>query len=89
MNAWLFLSKLTGIARRGVLKELEVCDFDKRWSACQETMVAAVKKLKNFLIIRQNDNMATSAILFCGLPPNSRKQNGYQMLICLYFGRYS
>ena len=27
--------KLTGIARRGVLKELEVCDFDKTWSACQ------------------------------------------------------
>ena len=29
------LSKLMGIARRGVLKELEVCDFDKTWSACQ------------------------------------------------------
>ena len=24
-----------GIARRGVLKELEVCDFYKTWSACQ------------------------------------------------------
>ena len=35
MNTWLFLSKLMGIARRGVLKELEVCDFDKTWSACQ------------------------------------------------------
>ena len=27
--------KLTVIARRGVLIELEVCDFDKTWSACQ------------------------------------------------------
>ena len=27
--------QLTGIARRGVLKELEVCDFAKTWSACQ------------------------------------------------------
>ena len=35
MNTRLFLSKLMGIARRGVLKELEVCDFDKTWSACQ------------------------------------------------------
>ena len=31
----LFLSKLMGIARRGVLKELEVSDFDNIWSACQ------------------------------------------------------
>ena len=31
----IFLSKLMGIARRGVLKELEVCDFDTIWSACQ------------------------------------------------------
>ena len=31
----LFLSILTGIARRDVLKELKVCDFDKTWSACQ------------------------------------------------------
>ena len=29
------LSNLMGIARRGVLKELKVCDFDKIWSACQ------------------------------------------------------
>ena len=27
--------KVTGIARRGVLRELEVCDFDKTWSACK------------------------------------------------------
>ena len=26
---------LTGIARGGVLKELEVCDFDKTLSVCQ------------------------------------------------------
>ena len=31
----IFLNKFTGIARRGVLKDLEVCDFDKTWSACQ------------------------------------------------------
>ena len=30
-----YLSKLMGIAHRGVLKELEVRDFDKTWSACQ------------------------------------------------------
>ena len=35
MNTWLFLSKLMGIARQGVLKELEVFDFDKTWSTCQ------------------------------------------------------
>ena len=33
MNTWLFF--LMGIARRGVIKELEVRDFDKSWSACQ------------------------------------------------------
>ena len=27
---WLFCKKLTGIAHRGVLKELEIRDFDKR-----------------------------------------------------------
>ena len=35
MNTWLVLSKLMGIARRGVLKELEVCDFDKNLVTCQ------------------------------------------------------
>ena len=35
MNAWLCLLKLMGIAHRGVLIELEVCDFDKTWSAFQ------------------------------------------------------
>ena len=35
MNTWLFLSKLIGIARRGVLKEQEVCDLDKIWSVYQ------------------------------------------------------
>ena len=35
MNTWLFFSKLTGITRQGILKELEVCDFDKTWSADQ------------------------------------------------------
>ena len=35
MNTCLFLSKLMGIARQGFLNELEVCDFDKIWSACQ------------------------------------------------------
>ena len=34
-KVFFFFSKLMGIARRGVLKELEVCDFDKTWSACQ------------------------------------------------------
>ena len=35
MNTWLFLSKLIGIARRGDLEELEVCDFDKIRSVYQ------------------------------------------------------
>ena len=30
-----FLSKFIGIARRGDLKELEVCDLDKIWSVYQ------------------------------------------------------
>ena len=34
-NTWLFLSKLISIARRGDLKELDVCDFDKSWSVHQ------------------------------------------------------
>ena len=39
-----------------------------------EMMAVVVKKFKNFLwsgflIIRQNVNMATNAILYCGLPP--------------------
>ena len=39
-----------------------------------EMMAVAVKKFQNFLlsrfpIIRQNVNMATNAILYCGLPP--------------------
>ena len=29
----IFVKKLTGIARWGILKELEVCDFDRTWSA--------------------------------------------------------
>ena len=33
MNNWLFFFKLTGIAHRGVLIKLEVCDFDKTWIA--------------------------------------------------------
>ena len=47
MNIWLFFVK---IARRGVLTELEVCDLDKTWSACQkdEIMAVAVKKNQNF-----------------------------------------
>ena len=39
-----------------------------------EMMAVAVKKFQNFLwsdflIIRQNVNMATNAILYCGLTP--------------------
>ena len=30
-----YILKFMGIASRGVLKELEICDFDKTWSACQ------------------------------------------------------
>ena len=72
MNTWLFLSKLMGIARRGVLKELEVCDFDKKiWSACQRDGVKTFQNFlwSRFLIIRQNVNMATNAVLNSGLTP--------------------
>ena len=51
MNTLLFLSKLMGIARRGVLKELEVCDFDKTWSACQCRAYEIVKWELNKLIL--------------------------------------
>ena len=49
MNTWLFFSKLMGIARRGVLKELEVCDFEKFGQHVNEMMAVAVKNLLNFL----------------------------------------
>ena len=81
MNTWLFLSKLMGIARRGVLKELEVCDFEKKIGEhVNEMMAVAVKNFKNFLwprflIIRQNVNMATNAILYSGLTPIEGSQN--------------
>ena len=70
MNTWLFLSKFIGIARRGVLKELKVCDFEKKI----KMMAVAVNKFLNllwsrFLIIKQNVNMTTNAILYMGLTP--------------------
>ena len=37
--------KLTCIARRYVLKELDVCDFDKTWSACQQDDGSCCDKL--------------------------------------------
>ena len=43
-----FLSKLTGIACWDVLKEQEVCDFDKLGQHVNEMMADAVKKIKNF-----------------------------------------
>ena len=51
MNTWLFLSKLIGIARRGDLKELEVCDFDKTWSACQRDDGSFCEKVSEFLVV--------------------------------------
>ena len=32
---WLFLETLMGIPHGGVIKELDVCDFEKIWSVCQ------------------------------------------------------
>ena len=49
MKTWLFLSKLTGISRRGVLKELEVCDFGKTWSHVNETVAVVVENCLNCL----------------------------------------
>ena len=51
MNTRLFLSKLMGIARRGVLKELEVCDFGKTWSACQRHDGSCCEKVSEFLVV--------------------------------------
>ena len=49
MNAWLFLSKLMNITRRGILKELEVCDFDKIWSVCQRDDGSCCEPFSEFL----------------------------------------
>ena len=38
------------IARHRVLKELEVCDFDKTWSACQRDDGSCCDKIYEFLI---------------------------------------
>ena len=43
--------KLVGIARRGVLKELEVCDFDTIWSACQRDDGSCCEKFSEFLMV--------------------------------------
>ena len=51
MNTCLFLSKLTGIARRGILKELEVCDFEKNWSACQYGDGSCCEKFSEFFMV--------------------------------------
>ena len=45
----LFLSKFMGIARRGVLKESEICDFEKCGQQVNEMMAVAVKNFQNFL----------------------------------------
>ena len=55
-----------------------------------EMMAVAVENFKNllwsrFLIIRQNVNMATNAILYCGLPPKvvvSRTLVGETYRVC-------
>ena len=51
MNTFLFLSKLTGIPRRGVLKELDIRDFDKTWSACQRDDGSCCEKCSEFVMI--------------------------------------
>ena len=45
INTWLFLTKLVGITRRGVLKELELCDFGQH---VNEMMAVTVKNFLNF-----------------------------------------
>ena len=51
MNIWLFFSKLMGIARRGVLKELDVYYFDKIRSACQRDDGSCCEKVSEFLVV--------------------------------------
>ena len=66
-----------GIARRGILKELELSYFEKKMGQhVNEVMTVAAKNFKNFLmlrflIIRQNVNMATNTILNSGLTPRT------------------
>ena len=36
-----------------------------------EMMAVAIKSFRSFLVIRQNVNMATNAILYCGLSPET------------------
>ena len=87
MKTWLFFSKFTDISRRGVLKELEVCDFDKTWSHVNETVAVAVENVLNFFIIRQSVNMATNVIIYCGLAPVNKLlprgvYGGFNSMLC-------
>ena len=58
MNTWLFLSKLIGIARRGDLKELDVCDFDEIWSVYQRDYSSCCGKFSEFVIVTFSYNQS-------------------------------
>ena len=52
MNTWLFFFKIDGHRnRRGVLKELEVRDFDQTWSACRRDDGSCCEKDSVFLVV--------------------------------------
>ena len=34
-HEYMAIKKFTGIACQGILKELDVCDFNRTWLACQ------------------------------------------------------
>ena len=44
-------TKFMGIAHRGVLKELDVSDFDKTWSACQRDDGSCGEKFSEFVTV--------------------------------------
>ena len=53
----IFYKKLMDIARQGVLKELEVCDFGKTWSACQRDDGSCCEKVSEFLVVTFSYNL--------------------------------
>ena len=78
MNTWLFLSKLMGIARRGVLRAggmwfwKHLVSMSMRWWQLVWKMFRIFEgHVFLYTVIRQNVNMVTNAILYSGLTPTS------------------
>ena len=53
MNTWLFLyKKIDGHCTSVVLRELEICDFDKTCHFVNEMMAVTVKKISHFFMVK-------------------------------------